>query len=155
MAGIKREDLVGVNIDATLKEVGRGEIRCRMRPGSELCMLTQAVIVTRAHDLGWQGQFHRHRHQVETYVVVAGAISTVSWSHGDSPVVVSHYFPGDVFTFDTDEWHDVFTKPGAEFVTIQKTLQRIDIESDREVMEVVPQEVEVAKNKIYFAAINN
>lgn len=140
MSLLVREDLNGLFIEATMKPMEKGEIRCRMKPGSALDMQTKAVHVTKAAALTWQGQFHRHQLQTEMYVVTKGLIATVSWfkEGGATHKVIGE---GESITFLPGTWHDIFTTPGAEFVTIQIADVGIDVEHDREVLKEIPPDV--------------
>ncbi len=138
--GITREDLNGLFMSATMKPMPGGEIRCRLKPAPALDMQVKAVHVTKAVALTWQGQLHRHQLQTETYAVTKGLIALVSWLKEGS---VTHQVigEGESVTFLPGTWHDVFTTPGAEFVTIQTADLGIDVEHDREVLKDIPADV--------------
>ncbi len=129
----RREDLNGLHINATMKPMPSGEIRCRMKPAPALDMQTRAVHVTKAVALTWQGQFHRHQLQAEIYVVTKGLIATVSWFK-DGSTARQVLGEGESIAFLPGTWHDIFTTPGAEFVTIQYAAEGVDVEHDREVL---------------------
>ncbi len=134
----EREDLKGVNLSATLKVVGAGELRTRLRLGAELGTSIKAVHATKAAETAWQGQFHRHMLQSERYVVVTGILAVVSWVGGTCAPTGNIYGPGSNFCFDPGIWHDVMATEGAEFVTIQVAAPGEDVENDREVMIELP-----------------
>jgi mannose-6-phosphate isomerase-like protein (cupin superfamily) len=140
MPPLVREDLNGRLITATMKPMETGEIRCRMKPDSALDMQTKAVHVTKAAALTWQGQFHRHQLQTEIYVVTKGLIAAVSWfkEGGATHKVIGE---GETTTFLPGTWHDIFTTPGAEFVTIQIADVGIDVDCDREVLKEIQPDV--------------
>lgn len=151
MTGITREDLKGVHIEATMKPMPNGEVRCRLKTKPALGMQTRAVHATKADRLAWQGQFHRHLHQKEQYLVVQGSIASVSCSFdGDDPTVSGKlHSSGTIVTFYAGVWHDILTTPGSEFVTLQIAESDTDVEGDREVMSEIPEAVTTEKERLF------
>lgn len=149
MNDLIREDLIGVHIEATMKPMPNGEIRCRLKTRSTVGMQTRAVHATKADKLAWQGQFHRHLHQKEQYLVVRGAIASVSCSADNNEVDGKLHSSGTIVTFYAGVWHDILTTPGSEFVTIQVADPSIDVEGDREVMSEISAEVMAEKERLF------
>ena len=111
-------------------------------------MQTRAVHATKADKLAWQGQFHRHLHQKEQYLVVRGAIASVSCSADNNEVDGKLHSSGTIVTFYAGVWHDILTTPGSEFVTIQVADPSVDVDGDREVMEKIPEAVTAEKERL-------
>ena len=103
---------------------------------------------TKAAKLAWQGQFHRHLHQKEQYLVVRGAIASVSCSADNNEVDGKLHSSGTIVTFYAGVWHDILTTPGSEFVTIQVADPSVDVDGDREVMEKIPEAVTAEKERL-------
>lgn len=148
MNDLIREDLKGVCIETTMKPMPGGEVRCRMKTKPVLGMQTRAVHATKAAKLAWQGQFHRHLHQKEQYLVVRGAIASVSCSADNNEVDGKLHSSGTIVTFYAGVWHDILTTPESEFVTIQVADPSIDVDGDREVMEKIPEAVTAEKERL-------
>ncbi len=151
MTHLVREDLKGEYIEATMKPMPNGEVRCRLKSKTTLDMQTRAVHATRATRLSWQGQFHRHLHQKEQYLVVQGSIASVSCSFdGNDPTVTGRlHSSGTIVTFYAGVWHDILTTPGSEFVTLQIAESDTDVEGDREVMSEIPEAVTAEKERLF------
>lgn len=149
----RREDLKGENLNATLKSMPTGEIRCRMKTEPALMMRTVAVHITKAIDLTWQGQFHRHLQLCESYVVVAGKIGMVSWDGIQAKSRVVNQ--GDQLIFLPGVWHNICTTPESEFVTIQVSNQDVVLEDDREVQEDLPRAVSAEMQRVLCILLNS
>lgn len=130
---VTREDIRGVNVSATIKPMDTGEIRCRLRLGVQLETRIKAVHATKASRFGWQGHFHRHRLQRESYSVVSGVLGAVSWNQETGEVLKKVLQPLSQVWFQPGLWHDIYTTPDSEFVTFSSSEIGIDVEADREV----------------------
>lgn len=137
MTRVEREDLTGNNLDATIKVVGAGEIRTRLRINPRVGMRIAAVHATKPTEVAWQ-EPHVHNFITETYVVVQGEIGAVSWGRQGEVVDGGVYGAGQSFIFNSGRWHNILTSPGAEFVTVQLNGSAIATESDRVVADVLP-----------------
>ena len=150
---IEREDLQGLFISSTIKPMPTGEIRCRMKTATALGMQTKAVHITKAVELTWQGQFHRHHYQRESYIVIAGKIGMVSWDGKEINGRIVH--PGDQLLFFPGVWHDICTTPEAEFVTLQVSKLNVDVADDRELWKDLPVAVQAEKQRIFHLLLNS
>ncbi len=117
MAVLEREELTGKSLDATYKKMTGGEQRFRMRPKGESSLI-RSTHITLATEFRWQGG-HVHHSGNEHYQLVKGSIGFVSRLPNGVINGGILWYCHKHFEFDPEVTHDIYTSPGAEFITWQ------------------------------------
>lgn len=111
-----REDFNGRHFEATYKEMPSGEERWRIKP---VGLMVHALHISKAASSGWQKP-HFHPALTESYLVLNGRLICGSWNEAGDDIKIGEIRPEDgVFIVLPNYRHNIYTLPGAEFLTWQ------------------------------------